>query len=140
MGSPCKALSDRDPLHAHRLLLSSHTAQAARTFTLTDLASTTFDVIFDTISFLWFSIKRISSNSQQFVHILQVCKICHGDIRHLTQTDLLPFSCLVRQLPSRYQPLSLPDKSLTYRKPDYPNTAGAEDAIELQKNMEDQHP
>lgn len=93
------------------------------------------------IVFLWFRIKGISSNSQQFVHILQVGKICHGDIKPLTQTDLLPFlSCSARQLPSRYSPLSLPDKSLMYRKPDYPNIAGVEDAIQLQKNMEEQHP
>lgn len=55
------------------------------------------------IVFLWFSRKGISSNSQQFVHILQEGKICHSDIKLLTQTDLLPFlSCSVRQLPSRY--------------------------------------
>ena len=69
---------------------------------------------FQHIAFLWFSTKGISSNSQQFVHILQVGKICHGDIKPPTQTDLLPFlSCSVRELPSRHSPLSLPDKSLT---------------------------
>lgn len=93
------------------------------------------------IVFLWFSIKGISSTSQQFVHTVRVGRICHGDIKPLTQTHLLPFlSGLVRQLHSRHWPLSLPNKSPTCRKPGYPNTAGAEDAIQLQKDMEEQHP
>lgn len=93
------------------------------------------------IVLLWFGMEGISSTSQQCVHTVQVGKICHGDIKLLTQTHLLPFlSGLVRQLPSRYRPLSLPDKSLACRKPGYPNIAGAEDAIQLQKDMEEQHP
>lgn len=50
------------------------------------------------IIILWFNIKGISSNSEQFVHILQVGTICHGNIKLLTQTHLLTFlSCSVRQ-------------------------------------------
>lgn len=75
------------------------------------------------------------------MHIVEVGKICHSDIRPPTQTHLLPFlSALLRQLPSRYWPLSLPDKSLACRKPGYPDMAGAEDAAQLQEDMEEQHP
>lgn len=89
------------------------------------------------LAFLRFSKKGISSTSQQCVHRVQVGRICHGDIN----THLLPFlSGLVRQLPSRNWPLSLPDKSGTCRKPGYPNIAGAEDALQLREDMEEQRP
>lgn len=93
------------------------------------------------VVFLWFRMKGISSTSLLCVHIAQVGRICHGDIRPPTQAHPLPFlSGLVRQLPSRHWPLSLPDKSLTCRKPGYPDMAGAEDAVQLQEGMEEQHP
>lgn len=98
-------------------------------------------IICVTSSLCGFGTKGISSTSLQCVHIAQVGRICHGDIRPPTQAHPLPFlSGLVRQLPSRHWPLSLPDKSLTCRKPGYPNTAGAEDAVQLQEDMEEQHP